>query len=105
MGKEKAKELNLMINIPTLIIICILFFSPLVLTNGAVLYYVGIVLRIIIGLWCIFNGIWNASTHYYSILKNNATPHWAWWLFVVLGIGCLVTAFMGYGFNNVQKPI
>lgn len=63
------------------------------------------------GLWCIFNGIWNSCTDYYSILKynrfqkNNTTPKWAWWILFIVGIGCLITAFMGYGFNNVKKPI
>jgi hypothetical protein len=66
---------------------------------------------IILGIWFIFNGIWNACTDYYSILKNNRfqknkkTPKWAWWILFIIGDGCLITAFMGYGFNNVKKPM
>ncbi len=109
--EKKAKVLNLFINIPTIVVMCVLFFAPLVITNGTLSYYIGIVLRVTMGLWCIFNGIWNSYTDYYSILKNNrfqknnTTPNWAWWLLLVVGIACLITAFMGYGFNNVQKPI
>ncbi|WP_434799550.1 hypothetical protein [Terrisporobacter vanillatitrophus] len=111
MGKEEAKKLNTLVNIPTIAVMLILFFIPFVITNGTVIYYIGIVLRVIIGLWCIFNGIWNSCTDYYSILKNNrfqknnTTPKWAWWILLVVGIGCLITAFMGYGFNNIEKPI
>ena len=110
MEREKAKKLYLLINIPIIALLFILFFTPLVITdNGTVIYYIGIVCRVILGLWCIFNGIWNSCTDYYSILKNNrfqknnTTPKWAWWILFILGIGCLITAFMGYGFNNVQK--
>lgn len=111
MGNEKAKKFNLLINILTIAVMFILFFTAFVITNGTVIYYIGIVFRVILGLWCIFNGIWNLCTDYYSILKNNRfqknnpTPKWAWWILFILGIGCLITAFMGYGFNNVQKPI
>jgi hypothetical protein len=71
---------------------------------------VGITARVVMGIWFIFNGIWNACTDYYSILKNNRfqkndkTPKWMWWIIFALGIGCIITAFMGYGFNGVKKP-
>ncbi|WP_066714857.1 hypothetical protein [Clostridium sp. Marseille-P299] len=107
----KVKKLNLLINISTITVIFLLLFTSFVITNGTVIYYLGIICRVIMGLWCIFNGIWNSCTDYYSILKNNrfqknnTTPKWAWWILFIVGIGCLITAFMGYGFNNVKKPI
>lgn len=107
----KVKKLNLLINISTSTVIFLLLFTSFVITNGTVIYYLGIICRVIMGLWCIFNGIWNSCTDYYSILKNNrfqknnTTPKWAWWILFIVGIGCLITAFMGYGFNNVKKPI
>lgn len=107
----RAKKLNLLINISTIAVIFLLLFTSFVITNGTVIYYLGIICRVIMGLWCIFNGIWNSCTDYYSILKynrfqkNNTTPKWAWWILFIVGIGCLITAFMGYGFNNVKKPI
>lgn len=107
----KVKKLNLLINISTITVIFLLLFTSFVITNGTVIYYLGIICRVIMGLWFIFNGIWNSCTDYYSILKNNrfqknnTTPKWAWWILFIVGIGCLITAFMGYGFNNVKKPI
>lgn len=110
MRNEKAKKLNLVVNIASISVMFLLFFTSILITNGAAKYYLGIVCRVLIGLWCIFNGIWNSYTDYYSILKNNrfqkknTTPKWAWWILIIFGIGCLITAFMGYGFNNVSKP-
>ncbi len=107
----KFKKVNLMINIPLISIFFILFFSAIFITDKFAVYYIGIIVRIILGIWCIFNGIWNSSTDYYSLLKskwfvkNKETPIWGWWLLIVLGIICLVTASMGYGFNNVEKPL
>lgn len=111
MGTSKFKKINLLINIPLMLIFFILFITPFFIGKGIEVYYIGIICRIIMGLWCIFNGIWNAFTDYYSILKNNIfqknknTPKWAWLILLVLGIGCIITAFMGYGFNNVKKPM
>ena len=111
MGHEKDKKLNLVINITTISVMFLLLFTSFVITNSTAIYYLGIVCRMIMGLWCIFNGIWNSCTDYYSILKNNrfqknnTTPKWAWSILLIVGIGCIITAFMGYGFNNVKKPI
>lgn len=112
METSKFKKIYLLINVPIMVIIFILLITPFfIIDKVAEVYYVGIVERIIFGIWCIFNGIWNACTDYYSILKSNRfqkgkrTPKWAWWLVFVLGIGCIITAFMGYGFNGVKKPI
>lgn len=108
MKKKNEKYIYLTFNILTLTLFFILFFIPLLLAgNGIVKYYIGIACRIIFGIWCIFNGLWNSCTNYYSILRNKSknAPKWAWWIVFILGIGCLITAFMGYGFNNVEKPI
>ena len=107
----KYKKANLLFNIPIMVIILIAVLTPLSIVNKvAEPYYVGIATRIILGIWCTVNGIWNACTSYYSILKpskSNEDPNthkWIWWIFVALGIGCLITAFMGYGFNGITKP-
>lgn len=111
METSKLKKVYLFINIPLISIFFILFFSPFFITDKGEVYYIGIIIRAILGIWCIFNGIWNSSTDYYSILKNNRfqknkkTPKWAWGLLFIVGVGCLITASMGYGFNNVKKPM
>ena len=107
---KKSKKLYFMINIP---MICfLLIIAPLlIITKVAEVYYVGIISRIILGVWCIFNGLWNVSTEYYSIFKTNLFlkinnhPKWVWWIVVIIGVICLITAFMGYGYNGVKKPI
>ena len=111
METSKLKKVNLFINISLISIFLMLFFSSFFMTDKGMVYYIGIVTRVFLGIWCIFNGIWNSSTNYYSILKNDRlqknkyTPKWAWWLLFIVGVGCLITASMGYGFNNVKKPI
>lgn len=90
----------------------ILLITPFFITDiVADIYFVGVAARIIIGIWFIFNGIWNSCTDYYSILKNNRfqknnkTPNWMWWIIFALGVGCIITALRGYGFNGVKKPV
>lgn len=109
---SKYKKLYLFINTPIMFVFSILLITPFFIIDKVVdVYYVGIVARIIMGIWFIFNGIWNACTDYYSILKNNRfqnnnkTPKWMWWIIFAFGIGCIITAFMGYGFNGVKKPM
>lgn len=111
MEMEKYKRLYLWINIPLILIILIpLIGSFLISSRRDIIYYAGIVCRSALGVWCIFNGIWNSTNDYYSILKNNRfqrnskTPRWAWLLLLIIGIGCLITAYAGYGFNGVKKP-
>lgn len=111
MESTRLKRVYLVINIPLMAIFFILFFSPFFISDKMAVYYIGIIARIILGIWCIFNGIWNSSTDYYSILKNNKfqsnkkIEKRVWWLVFILGVGCIITAFMGYGFNNVKKPM
>ncbi len=111
MDTLKFKKEYLMINVPLILIGLFLLFLPFFIADRSIVYYIGIVDRIIFGLLFIFNGIWNYSTDYYSILKNTKpqtnkkTSKWIWVLIIFLGIGFLVTAFMGYGFNNVHKPL
>lgn len=112
MESSKFKKLYLLINIPIILIFFILLVTPIFIINKvADVYYVGIAARIIMGIWCVFNGLWNGFTDYYSLLKNNRfqkntkTPKWAWLLIFIVGVGCIITAFMGYGFNGVRKPI
>lgn len=106
----KYKKEYLIFNIPLIIIFLALFISPFFIRDRWVIYYCGIAARFILGIWCIFNGIWNSFTDYYSILKNNKyykdkkTPKLAWLLLLVVGLVCIITAFMGYGFNNVSRP-
>lgn len=110
MESFRYKKLYLMINIPLILIFFILFFTPFFINDRGTLYYTGIIDRYTIGIWCVFNGIWNSSTDFYSILKTNQiqknkkVPKWTWWFLLILGVGFLITAYMGYGFNNVQKP-
>jgi hypothetical protein len=107
----KFKKTYLLINIPVMLIIFILLITPKsVIDKVTDVYYVGIITRIITGILCIFNGIWSTFTNYYSIAnyKSHAdknVPRWPWVLIIILGIGMLVTAFMGYGFNGVKKPM
>jgi hypothetical protein len=110
MGTTKYKKLYLRINIPIMLIFFLLIIAPFfVKDRGNTVYYIGIVARIIMGIWITFNGLWNACTNYFSILnlsknQNDRESHkWVWWIFVLLGIGCIITAFMGYGFNGVRK--
>lgn len=111
MDTSKFKKEYLIINVPLIIIGLVLLFLPFFIADKSIVYYIGIVDRIFFGIWLIFNGIWNYLTDYYSILKNNKlhtnpkTSKWVWVLITILGMGFLVTAFMGYGFNNVQKPL
>ena len=106
---KKYRRLYLWINIPIMLVMLILFISPFFIVSKN-LYYIGISFRIITGIWCIFNGIWNVFTDYYSIFKTNrfrkinSVPKWGWWVVLVVGIAFLITAYMGYGFNNIQKP-
>ncbi|GFZ29907.1 hypothetical protein CSC2_04330 [Clostridium zeae] len=112
MEQSKFRKLYLLINIPMILLFSIILIAPLsVIDRITDVYYVGIVARIILGIWCVFNGLWAACTDYYSFLKNNKfqksnkTPKWIWLLILILGIGCIITAFMGYGFNGVKKTI
>lgn len=112
METTKFKRAYLLINIPlTLIFFTLLIIPIFIIDKVANVYYVGIIARITMGIWLIFNGIWNACTDFYSIFNNSKyqkdykTHKWIWWLIVILGIGCLITAFMGYGFNGVKKPM
>ncbi|OPJ55210.1 hypothetical protein [Clostridium oryzae] len=111
MSEQSMKKLYLCINIPFVIIFCILSVIPFVaIANRTYIYYIGIASKFILGIWCIFNGIWNACTDYYSFFKNkrinktNKVARWLWWFVFVLGIICIITASMGYGFNVVRKP-
>jgi hypothetical protein len=95
-----------------MLVFLILIITPIfVIDKAANMYYVGIIARIIMGIWSIFNGLWNACTDYYSIFNNSKyeedykSHKWVWWLLILLGVGCLITAYMGYGFNGVKKPI
>lgn len=107
----KFKNQFLTINIPLIFLFLILLISPFFVSDKMSIYYIGIADRIILGIWCIFNGIWNACTDYYSVFKNNRfqknnkTPKWAWWIVFIVGVGCIITASLGYGFNNATKPI
>lgn len=107
----RFKKAYLLISIPLIAIFFILLFSIFFMKDKWMIYYMGVIDRIILGIWCVFNGIWNSFTDYYSILKNNmyqrnkTVPRWGWLLLLVLGLGCIITALMGYGFNNVSKPI
>ena len=111
METSKFKKVYLLINLPLLLIFFILLFPSFFITDNGAVYYIGIIARVILGIWCVFNGIWNYFTDYYSILKNNRfrknkkIQKLAWWLLFILGVGCLITAFIGYGFNNVNKPM
>ena len=110
MVNKRYKILYLCINIP---MICYVFLIGPFLVIGKVfeVYYIGISSRITLGIWCIFNGVWNGWTEYYSIFKTNRfkkinnSPNWTWWIVFIVGIACLITAYMGYGYNNVGKPI
>ncbi|ERI93838.1 hypothetical protein HMPREF1982_01412 [Clostridiales bacterium oral taxon 876 str. F0540] len=105
------KKIYLYINVPIIILIFVLLFSPIIITDRLAVYYMGVAVRMLLGIWCIFNGVWNACTDYYSILKlkifqnNKVTPSWAWWLIFMVGVICVITAFMGIGFNNIKKPV
>jgi hypothetical protein len=107
----KFKRAFLLVNILLIFIFFILFVSSLFISDKMSVYYIGIADRVILGIWCIFNGIWNACTDYYSIFKSNRfekrnkTPQWAWWFVFIVGVGCIITASLGYGFNNVTKPM
>lgn len=111
METSKFKKKYLLINIPLMVLFLTSLLLPLVITDRWAIYYFGIAARTLLGIWCIFNGIWNAYTDYYSLLKlnmfqkNKRTPKWGWWLILILGIGCIITALMGFGFNNVKKPV
>ncbi len=112
METSEFKKIYLLINIPLILICFILFVMPFfIIGKRTEIYYIGIIFRATLGIWCIFNGIWNAFTDYYSILKNNRfqknndTPKWKWLVLLFLGIGCIITAYMGYGFNSITKPI
>jgi hypothetical protein len=111
METSKFKKLYLLFNIPLISLFFVLLFSPFFIADKWVVYYIGIIDRVTLGIWCIFNGIWNSSTDYYSLLKNNRfqknrrTPKWAWWLLLIVGVLCLITAYCGYGFNNIKKPM
>lgn len=70
MQRKKAKKLYLLINIPIMLLVVILLLTPYLITdNRTLIYYIGIVCRVTLGLWCVFNGIWNSCTDYYSIKK------------------------------------
>jgi hypothetical protein len=107
----KFKEEFLLINIPLMFIFFILFVSPIFISDKMTIYFIGIADRVILGVWCIINGIWNACTDYYSFFKINRfekinkIPQWAWWFVFIVGVGCIITAFWGDGFNNVTKPM
>jgi len=111
METSKLKNVYLFINISLISIFFILIIYSFFITNEWKEYYIGIISRSIFGIWCIFNGIWNIYKDNYSVLKdrrfqrNKKTPKWAWWLIFIVGVGCLITAFMGYGFNYVNKPM
>ena len=70
METKKYEKLYLWINIP-MISFVFLVVPFLVIGKVFEVYYIGIISRIILGIWCVFNGIWNGFTDYYSILKNN----------------------------------
>ncbi|MDF2820864.1 MAG: hypothetical protein K0R15_1305 [Clostridiales bacterium] len=107
MEKVKYKKIYLVINIPIILMFLILLFTPLFLIDKVQIYYAGIFTRLTIGFWCIFNGIWNGWTNFYSIFKinpKNKIHKWSWYVILVMGIGFLVTACMGYGYNGVENP-
>lgn len=107
----KFKKQYLFINISLITIGIALTVIAITITDRTVIYYIGIVNRIVYGICFIFNGLWNYLTNYYSITNNNKfhadkeAPKWPWLLIAALGIGMVVTAFMGNGFNGVQKPL
>ena len=110
MEVSKSKKIYLLINIS--MICCLLVVAPaLIITKVVETYYIGIISRLILGIWCIFNGLWNGFTEYYSFFKtslfqkNNSHSKWVWWIVIIVGIICLITAAMGYGYNGVTKPI
>jgi hypothetical protein len=93
-----------------MIIFILLLIAPFfVKDEGNIIYYIGITARIIMGVWMIFNGIWSACSNYYSIFNLNGNQNkiqshkWVWWILILVGVGCIITAFLGYGFNNVSK--
>ncbi|MBK1813304.1 hypothetical protein JHL18_22030 [Clostridium sp. YIM B02505] len=111
METSKFRKLYFLINVPIILLFFILSITPIFITDRLAIYYVGITARMIMGVWAIFNGLWNGCTDYYSFLKNNRfqkndkTPKWIWLLLFIVGVGCIITAFMGYGFNGVKKPV
>jgi hypothetical protein len=110
MENLKLKKEYLFINTLLIIVAVGLLFISITISDRGTVYYMGIVTRIVFGILIIFNGIWNCMPSYFSISNNKAnagkrTPRWPWYLCIALGIGMLVTAFMGYGFNGVHKPL
>jgi purine-cytosine permease-like protein len=111
MEQFKFKKLYLSINVLLIIFAIGLLVTSIAISDRSAVYYTGIVERIVFGILLIFNGIWNCSPNYYSIANNSknpagkTTPKWPWVLIAALGIGMIVTAFMGYGFNGVNKPV
>ncbi|MGE5614504.1 MAG: hypothetical protein ACM3XR_08865 [Bacillota bacterium] len=111
MELTRFKWLYLSANIVIIATFLILVITAIFLTNRIQVYYIGIASRMILGILCVFNSIWNACTNYYSIIKNNRfqkngnIARWLWWLIFIVGVLCIITAFMGYGFNGVKKTI
>lgn len=111
MELTRFKRLYLSANIVIIVTFLILVITAIFLTNRIQVYYIGIASRMILGILCVFNGIWNACTNYYSIINNNRfqkygkIARWLWWLIFIVGVLCIITAFMGYGFNGVKKTI
>lgn len=111
MELTRFKRLYLSANIVIIVTFLILVITAIFLTNRIQVYYIGIASRMILGILCVFNGIWNACTNYYSIINNNRfqkngkITRWLWWLIFIVGVLCIITAFMGYGFNGVKKTI
>jgi hypothetical protein len=101
----KFKKEYLFINVLLIMLGIGLLCASFFISDKSIVYYIGIIDRIIFGICFIFNGIWNCSTDYYSLINNNKfhtdkkTAKWPWLLIIAIGVGMLVTAFMGYGFN------
>jgi len=96
---KKHKILYLCITIPMIYFVIVI--APLmILTKVGEIYCVGIISLIIFGLWCVFNGIWNACTDYYSVFKTEKfqkiknCPKWVWWIVFIVGVLAIVTAFI-----------
>lgn len=111
MATSKFKKQYLSVNILLILSGIALLIAGIAASDRNVVYYIGIADRMIFGVLFIFNGLWNYFTDYYSIANNNKVhadknePKWPWLLVAAVGVGMLITAFMGYGFNGVQKPM
>lgn len=99
---KRYKKLYIIINVLQMAAAFLLLMSAMLVRDNKTLYVIGIIVRMNLGLWCVINGVWNYFTRFYSFKRFKKIPRWGWLLLILIGIMCIVTAFMGYGFNNVE---